>query len=254
MKAQVLIVAIVASLTVMGCSKSSGSGTPSATPSATASAASGPFVPNTNGPGNGPGGNYPFQYGANATFTPQSTGVLEEYAGHYIGNPQNLYVNFNLVPITQGSSTVYGGVITLTYQDQSSGATYIDYFTSGNSFQSAQYNVVYAANGGTVYHGFFTDFLGGLVAVIDPTQGGLGDGGGSVSGSIWFLNPSTQYGDGPPPPSFCWFVSLGPYDCQSWANSNGDINTYEAVNPNQGYIQLGTFTGLNVSQAFNGAF
>jgi hypothetical protein len=237
----------------IGCSGSGSGSTPAATASASASAA-GPFVPNSDGPGRGPGSD--FQYGGTATFTPNSIGVLEEYAGHYVNSPQNFVVNLNLVPFSYGKGTVYGGVVTMAYQDTINGSvvSYIDYFTSGNSGQSSQYNVVYNANGGTVYHGFFTDNYGGLVAVINPTSGGLGDGGGSVSGSIWFLNPQIQYGDGPPAPTYCWFISLGPYDCQSWADGNGNINTYQAVNPNQGYVQLGTFTGLNVSQAFNGAF
>ena len=70
-----------------------------------------------------------------------------------------------------------------------------------------------------------------------------------VSGSVWFKNFTLTYA--PHPPTHCWFVSLGPYDCRAWRAEHG-VNTTAAVLPDSGYVKLGSFSELSLEEAFNG--
>ncbi|MCB0406617.1 MAG: hypothetical protein KDD34_00355, partial [Bdellovibrionales bacterium] len=52
------------------------------------------------------------------------------------------------------------------------------------------------------------------------------------------------------PRTYCWFISIGPYDCRTWKNGYG-VDTTRAINPDSDYKLLGSFQGLNINDAFN---
>jgi len=169
---------------------------------------------------------------------------LQDYAGHGFYNPANFKINVNLTPYTDS----YGGTVTISYNDN--GYTYQEQFTSGHSSDETKYNRFVTVGGTKVWHGFFEDYMGAIIIVIDKSVG-LGDGDTSdvtASGSIWFKNFGQTFA--PHPPTWCWFVSLGPYDCRAWPEGRG-VNTSESIYPDNGYQKLGTFTGLNLQSAFN---
>lgn len=212
-----------------------------------------PYVPDGNGPGQGPGSNW--EYGGSAPLNVVSLSRMSEYTGRPMNNPQDLRINLNLTKHGNG----YGGTVTVTYLEN--GHRYEGYFTSGTSADSNKYNVWFTKNGQKVYHGFFEDYMGGLVVVIDQVID-LGDGSGvddRVGGSVWFKNfeltyaPNPLYGYLPGfgrPQTYCWFISLGPYDCRAWKTDRG-VETTRAVHPDSGYKKLGTFEGMSLREAFN---
>ncbi len=208
----------------------------------------GPYVPDGNGPGEGPGES--LQYGGTATLAVSSLAVMGEYTGRPMNNPTNIKINLNLLrkgKSDQGDDT-YGGVVTVTYTEN--GSNYEGYFTSGSSANHNKFNVWMQHNGKSGWHGVFEDYLGGVVVVIDEVVD-LGDGQGpsdSVGGTIWFKNFGLTYA--PHPPTHCWFVSLGPYDCRPWPDGRG-MNTYSSLDPAGGYKKLGKFSGMSLKKAFN---
>lgn len=229
----------------IGCAKKSSPKATAAAPQVVIPPNGGPYVPPGTGPGEGPGSS--FQYGGTASITIVSLSRMSEYTGRPMNNPQNIRLNINL---TKEGSNYYGGVATIRYEEN--GYTYEGYFTSGSG-DKARYNIWFNSGGQNVWHGVFEDFMGGLVVVIDQIID-LGDGGGAqdtVGGSIWFKNFGLTYA--PHPPTYCWFVSLGPYDCRPWPSGDG-MSTTMSADPQAGYKKLGTFSGLNVNEAFNGDF
>ncbi len=200
-----------------------------------------PWVPEGTGPGQNPG----TQYGGTAALTIPNLAVFGQYTGRPMNNPTEIKINLNMVKTDGGT---FGGTATITYKDN--GYYYKGYFTTGSTAKATQYNKVFSYGGKTVWHGIFEDFMGGLVVVIDEIVD-LGDGGGSedlVNGTVWFKNFGLTYA--PHPPTYCWFVSLGPYDCRAWPSGTG-MNTYAHKDPQNGYIKLGSFTGLSIKAAFN---
>jgi len=201
------------------------------------------------------------QYGGAVTqFTPNSLQVLANYEEtHALVSPTDFAISVNLTDQGGGG---YGGQVMFTYTDQ--GNWYTGQFVTGNGtvqvssngwyngMNNAAFNQWFTYGGQTVFHGFFQDGLGGVILVLDSTgSGGLGDGlaATSYSGSLYFdnfVNPAgaLQSAD------MCWFITLGPFDCQTFL-VNGQVNTTSALYPGNGYQQLGTFTGLNIQQAFN---
>lgn len=185
-----------------------------------------------------------------------------------------------------GYDYAMGGMITISFNDGT--GKYVDTFSSnwqggsqnmvGSNAENNKYNLLssdYPGMSGNVgYHGFFEDtrvprlmpplygqvILGGAVIVVIDSTNDTGDGTGptSANGSVWFKNfymrgPTLQnpYGGmGPHPSTDCWFISAGPYDCRSWVSGTG-VNTKQNITPNNGYTQLGTFTGLDMKKAFN---
>lgn len=213
-----------------------------------------PFVPEGSGPGEGPGSNW--EYGGTAPLVVQSLGRMGDYTGRPMNNPQDIKVNLNL---RKYGSNSYGGTVTVSYKED--GNRYEGSFTSGSSSDSNKYNIWFTKGGQKVYHGFFEDYMGGLVVVIDRTID-LGDGGSTddrAGGSIWFKNfkltyaPNPLYGYLPGfgrPQTYCWFISLGPYDCRAWKTDRG-VETTRAVEPDNGYLKLGEFDGMSLKEAFN---
>ena len=203
--------------------------------------------PTEDGPGGGPGAT--FKYGGTTSFVPVNNIVFSDYEGEPVNNPRNIVVNVNLV---RYGSKYYGGHVTIAYEDDI-GQGYEEwkaYFESGGSEQSTKYNQWIEEE--TKFHGVFEDFRGAIVLVIDQFVN-LGDGEGiedNAGGSIWFKNFGRT--PAPHPPTYCWFVSLGPYDCRPWPSGHG-MDTNMSVNPasGSGYTLLGHFSGLSLKKAFN---
>lgn len=203
-----------------------------------------PYVPPGIGLGQAPGVVNGTEFGGTANLTIVSTTVMSEYTGRPMNNPQNIKITLNMV---KGGAT-FGGTAKISYTDNN--WPYEGFFTAGQSAEATKYNRAFSYGGETVWHGVFEDFMGGLVVVIDQIVD-LGDGGGAqdaVGGTVWFKNFGLTYA--PHPPTYCWFVSLGPYDCRPWPDGNG-MNTYQSKNPGAGYVKLGSFTGLSLKAAFN---
>ena len=51
------------------------------------------------------------------------------------------------------------------------------------------------------------------------------------------------------PTEHCWYINKGPNDCRAWVSGKG-MNSTSAINPDNGYVKLGAFTGLDVVEAF----
>lgn len=211
-------------------------------------------------------------YGGTAELTITDPNTLSNYAGHLVNDPQDVKVNVNLLKYGNG----YGGTVSIRYTDNVYGArvAYTGYFTSLIQYSghpnamvkedsvNNQYNAWFKSNGKWVWHGFFEDQigwrpngsyvqtpLGSVIVVIDEIVN-LGDGQleDSASGSIWYRWHG--HVGAPHPPTSCWFVSLGPYDCRAW--KNGDkVDTTAGIHPGDGYRRLGKFKGLSLIDAFN---
>lgn len=221
-----------------------------------------PYIPPGVGPGGSPGTGSTTEWGGSATITLAGASMSEQLATfgdytcpplalrfnlcHRPNNPQNLKLTLNMVKYGQG----FGGTARISYTDNN--IPHEAFFSAGDSEASAKYNVAFSYGGQTVWHGVFDDFaFGGFVVVIDEIID-LGDGAGpqdTVGGTIWFKNFSgdaTFYH----PQTYCWFVSLGPYDCRPWPEGKG-MNTYQSKDPGAGYVKLGSFSGLSLKAAFN---
>jgi len=261
MKAKTLLLMPLALLLGVGCAKQKS--TPTTPDVPYVQIPNGPYVPPTTGPGGNPGPTY--TYGGTATLNilgndlSSRNQLMQTYTGHPMNNPQNIVVNMNFSAAgTSSYGNVYGGTVTIGYQDTYNG-TYQNiqgYFTSGTSTDANQYNIWMNYYSNRVFHAFLEDFMGGLMIVITSvTYGGSGDAPSPKfgNGNVWFKNftPTPPYA--PHPPTYCWFVQMGPYSCQAWNYGNG-VNTYQADNPDSssGWMQLGTFQNLDLSKAFNG--
>lgn len=184
-----------------------------------------------------------------ANFTDFNTYV----ATRPLNNPTDVKI---LVQLQHVGNLRYGGKVAVSYLDNNtryqgwlesglgSNASY-DVGSRDNGKLEAEYNYWFNYQGKTVYNGFFQDSIGAVVLVIDGTQNqGDGQGGGLVSGSLWYRN----YVQSLSPQSYlrkCWFIYLGPYDCRS-----GTVIQKSSPYPSDGYKLLGTFTGLDMNKAF----
>ncbi|MCB0421739.1 MAG: hypothetical protein KDD61_12135 [Bdellovibrionales bacterium] len=242
MKNLLVIILLVTAYLSVGCSEENLPAAPAPAPIDDPYNPDGPYVPDGTGPGQGPGDNW--EWGAAADLDIVSLSVMSDYTARPMNNPQDIKVNINLEKRGNG----FGGVVTITYTEN--GNRYEGYFTSGSEAHDNRYNIFFTKQGKTVWHGFFEDYFGGMIVVIDDVID-LGDGDDQIlaAGSVWFKNFGLTYA--PHPPTHCWNVSLGPYDCRSWKSGEG-VNTTAAINPTDGYVKLGTFENLNIGQAFNG--
>ena len=238
MKHQILIVAALTFFAVSCAKKESSSGSSVTQAIPTDGTV---YTPGQVGPGYDPG----MLYGASAPLHITSISRMSEYTGRPMNSPQDIQMTMNVVRYGEA----FGGTIRVSYTDN--GQLREGFFTAGHSAEESKYNIWFQKDGKDVWHGFFEDYIGAIVVVIDGVTN-LGDGGGNesyASGSIWFKNFGYTYA--PRPPSWCWFVSLGPYDCRAW-KSGREVNTTAAVNPDNGYKKLGIFSDLDLNKAFNG--
>lgn len=245
MKRLVLItlLSLVTSMNV-ACAKKKSSG-PGPAPAPDVIAPNGPFVPPGDGPGNGPGEDW--QYGATVSLSISSLSVMSQYTGRPMNQVKNPRLNLNLVK----HGNAYGGTVAIRYEENNN--TYQGFFTSGDTDKSNQYNIWFTYGGKDVWHGIFEDYLGGLVVVINDVVD-LGDGQGpqdEVGGVVYFKNFGLTYA--PHPPTYCWFVSLGPYDCRAWPSGTGMSTTSSDIPTGaSGYKKLGSFHDMSLEDAFNG--
>jgi hypothetical protein len=201
--------------------------------------------------------------GASASFVFDSALVYNQYVSsirhiNTLAELSNIAMTLNLQKVVQGSTITWGGTVKIGYNWIGQPGQLIQgYFTSGNDAASTTYNQFFTPTGALtpVFHGFFEDFLGGLIVVIDQTAS-LADGvqaADTVSGSIWFKNYGYTWQ--PHPANFCWFILGGPFDCRAWKTSTA-VNTFGGVTPDgpSGYTRLGTFTNLNLEGAVNNGF
>jgi hypothetical protein len=257
---QTVLLVVMATLGV-GCSSSSSNNTPQVNtsttypnpypyttyPTTTTGTTTGTAgVPNTN----------------TVAFVPVSAAAMAAYvATHPLNNPQNITVSVNVADVAVGSNQ-YGGSMQISYSD--TGVNYAGNFitgtgtvqVSGSNLDTgksvAAFNKWFASptTGQQVFHGFFQDKYGAMVLVVDSVTSTTGDGlaPNSGAGSVWFKNFPNGYAT--QSPEMCWFIQIGPYNCRTFL-SGINVVTTSAVYPGNGFQQLGTFTGLNIKQAFN---
>lgn len=262
-------------ITAVGCGGKKGIGS-----AATAPVGSNPNVP----PVTDPNPTTPSSAGATIALENVDAETLSDYVGWTVGLPTDIKIVVNIKRVatfsrpTGGVEHAFGGKVSIKFKEGTT--SYTDDFTS-LPFASS-YNTVtgveannthnrlsadYPELGGKIgYHGFFEDmrvqrlvpptpyapiFGGAIILVIDQTNdAGDGQGPTLANGSVYFKNFIGQYPMGPLPNTHCWFISSGPYDCRSWPSGNG-VNTKASIYPNNGYVKLGSFTGLDIKKAFN---
>tara|TARA_B100000749_G_scaffold280895_2_gene280618 strand:+ start:15115 stop:15903 length:789 start_codon:yes stop_codon:yes gene_type:complete len=178
---------------------------------------------------------------------------MSKYTGRAMNNPQDVRLNVNLEQYGDG----WGGRISIAYYDN--GQYYEGVFVAGDESyfpntsleEAAEYNIWYDFLGEDVFHGFFQDFQGGVIIVIDgydDVETGDGQAPSQARGSVWFKNFDVDT-FAPHPPTHCWKVSIGPYDCRAWEAGDG-VNPRLHPEPASGYTKLGEFTGLDLDAAF----
>ncbi|MFS4461175.1 hypothetical protein [Bdellovibrio sp. HCB2-146] len=192
-------------------------------------------------------------YTNQAAFTPVSFTEFSNYvAVHALNNPSNYKVTVNL---TQIEEKRYAGTVKISYTD--AGQNYEATFSAGSGRNvkyydlkdsgtlEANFNYWYVSGGKSVFSGYFQDAYGSIILIVDnAVNQGDGQGGGYVTGSIYYKNFAQSYATQSPYRK-CWFIYNGPYDCRAGAVSNKS-----SLVPGDGYRKLGTFTGLSLSAAF----
>lgn len=237
---------------VVGCSKSGG-GFDASTPVSTSTTTNNvlPTLPGTSGIDGDTTTTVP-------TFTPVSLAEMNAYVGSYpLNNPTNYQLSINLQQDGYGS---YYGSVNLSYTDN--GVQHSGTFSSSsgvnNNYESygtaldvgvprSAYNTWFTVGGKTVFSGFFQDQFGAIVLIVDNASSvnqGDGQGGGYISGQIWYRNFATSYATQGTERQ-CWFIYAGPYDCRS-----NIVKTKTGLYPTDSYRKLGDFKGILKSSAF----
>lgn len=260
MKSKLILLLVAVSIGLTGCAKEKKSSNQSAAT---------PYPPIT-GPGapaiDGDGAVAP-ENGDVVAWEPYTSELDRFKATGPTNSPRDFKLWVNLLNTGQG----VGGNIQVQWKD--SGQYTIRYFQSVNKTGTIpccggeynQYNGMYPEsfnkwvpfkrNGQPdvqVFHGMFEDAMGAIAIIIDNGLD-LGDGAGmsELSGTIWYKNFSVVRAPGSTYMP-CWFTVKGPYQCQTtmaWDLLNRqEIYTLDA---NNGYVRLGTFSGLTKADAFN---
>jgi hypothetical protein len=189
-----------------------------------------------------------WDYGATAALKNVSTATFSKYLMKPVVSPKNIRINLDFTDLGNDN---YGGSVKVSYTTEGDYAE--SEFIGGDDSTENKFNRWVTIAGDNIFHGFFQDEFGAIVIVL-KADAGFGDGTSptaKANGSIWFKN-FKYYGPGTAPqgPSMCWFISLGPYDCRSFL-VNDKISSASMVNPNAGYVKLGDFTDVKLSEAFN---
>lgn len=173
-------------------------------------------------------------------------------ATHPLNDPTDLRLTVELNDTGNGR---YAGTVRITYTDN--GQPFNGIFTAEggkntkiggtyDGYVKNEFNRWFNYQGRNVFSGFFQDQYGAIVLVIENVlDTGDGSGAGYLNGSVWYLNwaqGTAAYNDTGTP---CWFLTRGPYNCQSQTVMNKSD-----LFPSDGYRKLGTFTGLSKSAAF----
>ena len=208
-------------------------------------------------------------------------GALTDFRlGHRLNYPVRdgkVYVELE----RESNENYYKGTVLVAYEKklgdgEKSIATHK--FHSGYG-RDARYNVWARFNGQNEepsFHGFFENGSQAIIFIVGPPNNPLqytdGREYGSFegSGSIWHYsfksfddrgNHNNCYEGGryvnirnwpDPPNKKCWFISVGPFNCQAW-NEGNNVNTFLALEPDSRscYKKLADFEKLNVTKAFN---
>lgn len=188
---------------------------------------------------------------------------MELNLGTVIGNHTDLDAN-------------QGGDITL-HKTNSSGTVSYSYFTSGgNTLQDVKENYwSYNSNNKLVWRGVFEGPTGVLVVVVDGVYSS-GDGSDPydyMSGSIWYMpwqvvadtginsnkcyvkNGRLDCKNPAAPPTRCWDVSLGPYDCRFTVSANSqNVTATGNQYMTQDYTKVATFINLSKESTFKESY
>ena len=176
-----------------------------------------------------------------------------------LNNPTNIKININL---TQAEAGRYGGTVIISYMDN--GIQHTGTLKAGlgrnatisggydNDRLEADYNYWFTFENRLVFTGFFEDSFGAITLTLTPD---VAMGGGNdaeplsvkYKGEVYFRNFKTEKST---PYRSCWFIytGLNGHDCRS-----NVIQTKCGLTPgvDAGYTLLGTFTNVDIKQAFN---
>ncbi len=217
--------------------------------------------------------------GGRVDFT--SSNTIQEYrlgrrANHPIENGR-VYVDMN----REGNHRYYSGQIEVAFKMRHQGVNkvYSQQFHSGWGDDN-RYNVWARFGGRLGFHAFFSDSYKGVILVIDQItnvtserteQDKINLKNQLGSGSIWFKSFRSHHpgnhndcykggthigmgapGSPPAPNKRCWFINVGPWNCQAW-EAGDSVRTFMALEPdrNSCYKKLGDFKNLNISKAFD---
>ncbi len=263
------IILIISTMTLglmgVGCSKSNSnsatgvniSNTNTATGASTTTAITDPIAPGASGDAS------LFGSGFTTDFV-TTTDVLRTYTSipgnlTALNNPQNIKININLA---QSEAGRYGGAIAISYTDN--GVQHTGVFRAGmgrnqvisggydNNRLEADYNYWFTFENQLVFSGFFEDGFGAITITLTPeiTSGGGNDAeplNVKYKGEVYFRNFKTEKST---PYRSCWYIytGLNGHDCRS-----NVIQTKCGLTPGAeaGYTKLGTFTNVDIKQAFN---
>lgn len=217
-------------------------------------------TPNPNPGGNGkPVPNQPFPDGGTADFYPDSFEIFNTYViGHPLNAPKNIQINVNLKNQSAvGAPYNYAGVIKIAYDDAgvrrqgtfvaNEGVNVKISGLNNNNWVTAIYNYWFGYKKSQAFVGYFQDNMGSIVLSID-NSGTQADAEGNIllSGSVWFKNFPTSFVTSPNLYRQCWFLTNGPFNCQS-----SIINNKSGISPSDTYQRLGTFRNLPKRKAFH---
>lgn len=251
MKHSIYILMIFSVLFGIGCSsnKSATVAAPATTTDTTTT------VVNPDPTGSGTGGGLGTSSGDVVTFTPTSLSLFNSFfAVTPLNNPKDFKITVNL---SDAGGYHYAGTVKISFTDngQSHEATFetgsgtnISYsHGKDNGELESKYNYWFNSAGKVVFSGFFQDQVSSIVLVIDNSiDQGDGQGGGYVSGSVYFRNFQQSFAT--QGYRKCWFLYDGPYDCRSTqVISKSSLYPVEA----EGYRKLGTFSGMSKTRAFS---
>ena len=176
-----------------------------------------------------------------------------------LNNPTNIKINVNLA---QSDAGRYGGAVTISYLDN--GIQHNGIFRAGmgrnasiaggydNNRLEADYNYWFTFENKLVFTAFFEDTFGAITITLTPD---VASGGGNdaeplsvkYKGEVYFRNFRVEKTT---PYRSCWFIYTGinGQDCRS-----NTIQTKCGLTPGAeaGYTLLGTFTNVDIKQAFN---
>lgn len=176
-----------------------------------------------------------------------------------LNNPTDIKININL---SQADAGRYGGSVTISYMDNGVQRTGVLKAGLGrnptikggydNDRLEADYNYWFTFENQLVFTGFFEDTFGAITLTLTPdavTGGGNDAEPLSVKykGEVHFRNFKTEKST---PFRSCWYIYTGleGHDCRS-----NVIQTKCGLTPgvDAGYTLLGTFTNVDIKQAFN---
>ncbi len=182
-----------------------------------------------------------------------------------VNNPTNIKIHLNLAQLgleVKGGGSRYGGVVAITYLDN--GKQHAGEFRAGmgtnqyikggydNDVPEANFNTWFDFENKRVFTSFFEDPYGAIVISLTPeaTLGSSNDAepiSVKYKGEVYFRNFKTVKTT---PYRSCWFIytGLNGHDCRS-----NVIQSKSGLAPGAGagYTLLGTFTNVDIKQAFN---